>query len=165
MMIDVSKLFVNLDVVLNKRTTLGNILAPYELNNIISKAKKNNWDDDTILEYVNRYIKENVSDFIDNSDFLDANIIVEHDDDVIIAMNLIEQSQRDAEKLFINREDKYPGCWINSIVKALKNLDYYEKDRISVIWDAYYNVNIGKHGKIKGWKELADVLESYYDSL
>jgi len=164
-MIDINKLFVNLDIVLSKRTILSNILAPYELNNIVSKAKKNNWSDDTIIEYVNRYLKENISEFVDNSDFLNASVIVESDDDVVIAMSLMEQSQQDAEKLIITREYKYPGCWLNDITRALKNLNYYEDDRISIIWDAYYNANWKKNSTIKGWVELADVLESYYDTL
>jgi len=164
-MLDISKLFVNLDVVLSKRTTLGQVLAPYEINNIISRAKKNNWSDEAIIEYVYRYLKENISDLVDNSDFLDANVIVESDPNITKAMQLMDQSQQDAEKLILDKEYKYPGCWVTDIANALKKLECPEYSRENLIWDAYYNANWESNADIPGWANLAETLENYYNTL
>lgn len=164
-MININKLFVNLGVVLSKRTTLGQILTPYEIENIISRAKKNNWSDETIIEYVYRYLKENISDLIDNSDFLDANVIVESDPYITKAMQLMDQSQQDAERLILDKEYKYPGCWINDIADALRKLECTESLRENRIWDAYYNVNWESNADIPGWANLAETLENYYNTL
>lgn len=162
---DISKLYINLDVVLSKRATLDKILPTYEIKAIESKAAKNNWSDSTIVEYIYRYLKENIQDTLDASDFLDSSVIIESDPYIIRAMRLMEQSQRDAEKLIIDKEYKYPGCWVNDIAEALRNLECNDRDRELMIWSAYYNTNWEKYGDIPGWAHLADILETYYDTL
>ena len=162
---DISKLYVNLDVVLSKRTTLDKILSPYDIKNIESKIAKNSWSDDTTIAYIYRYLKENIQDTINSSDFLDSNVIVESDPYIARAMRLMDQSQQDAEKLILDKEYKYPGCWVNDIANALKNLKCNDADRELLIWDAYYNIGWEKNKNIEGWANLADTLESYYDTL
>ena len=88
-MIDINNLYVDLDLVLNKRAKLGNLLTPYELEQLKRKFEKNHWDDDTIVASIYRYLKENISDLLDNSDFIDANVIVESDPYIIKAMELM----------------------------------------------------------------------------
>ena len=73
-MIDINNLYVDLDLVLNKRTKLGSLLTPYELEQLKRKFEKNHWDDDTIVANIYRYLKENISDLLDSSDFMDANV-------------------------------------------------------------------------------------------
>jgi len=164
-MIDLSNLYINLDVVLAKRTTLDKILTPYELENIVSKARKNNWSNEAIIEYVYRYLKENMSELVDTSDFLDANVIIESDSNIVKAMQLMDQSQRDAEKLLVDKEYKYPGCWVNDIANALSKLECPDYMFENLVWDAYYNTNWDSNKDIPGWANLADTLENYYNTL
>lgn len=162
---EISNLYVDLGVVLSKRTTLGNILGPHEIAAIESRVKKNHWDDETVVAYVYRYLKENISELVDNSDFMDADVIVESDPYIIKAMQLMEASQRDAEKLLMERTYKYPGCWVNDIANALKGLKCTEEQREHLIWDAYYAANWDINVHIEGWENLSEVLENYYDTL
>lgn len=164
-MIDLNNIFINLDVVLSKRTTLSNILNKQEIKNIKSKAEKNNWSDDATIEYIYRYLKENVSDFVGNSDFLDANVIIESDPYIIKAMQLMDQSQRDAEKLILDKEYKYPGCWVHDIAEALRGLLCNSDMFDTLVWDAYYIHNYSSNVNIPGWEKLQNVLEDYYDTL
>lgn len=164
-MIDINELYVDLDLVLNKRTKLGSLLSPYEISQLKRKAEKNHWDDDTIVANIYRYLKENISDLLDNSDFLDANVIVESDPYIIKAMELMSTSQRHAEVLLVDRDYKYPGCWVNDIANALKGLECKAEDYNILIWDAYFMRNYEVNSKVPGWAHLADVLENYYDTL
>ena len=164
-MIDISKLYIDLDLVLNKRTNLGSLLTPYEMEQFKRKAEKNHWDDDTIVANLYRYIRENISDFLDNSDFLDANVIIESDPYIIKAMELMSMSQRHAEVLLVDREYKYPGCWVNDIADALRKMECKPEDYICLVWDAYFLRNYEENSNIPGWTHLADVLENYYDTL
>lgn len=162
---DISKLYINLDVVLSKRATLDRVLSSREIKAIESKAIKNKWSNETIIAYIQRYLKENIQDLFDNSDFIDSSVIIESDSYIAEAMRLMEQSQMDAEKLIIDREYKYPGCWVNDIANALRNLDYFEKDRDAIVLAAYYNIDWPKYENIKGWVNLAETLEDYYNTL
>ena len=164
-MIDISKLYVDLDLVLSKRTNLGSLLTPYELEQFKRKAEKNHWDDNTIVANLYRHLKENISDFLNNSDFLDANVIIESDPYIIKAMELMATSQKHAEVLLVDKEYKYPGCWVNDIANALKNLECKEEDYVCLVWDAYFMRNYNENKNIPGWVHLADILESYYDTL
>lgn len=164
-MIDINDLYVDLDLVLNKRTKLGCLLSPYEINQLKRKAEKNHWDDDTIIANVYRYLKENISDLLDNSDFLDANVIIEADPYIMKAMELMSTSQRHAEVLLVDKEYKYPGCWVNDIANALKGLECKAEDYTTLVWDAYFMRNYNINSKIPGWAHLADILENYYDTL
>lgn len=164
-MIDINNLYVDLDLVLNKRTRLDNLLTPYELEQLKRKFEKNHWDDNTILESVYRYLKENIADLLDNSDFMDANVIVESDPYIIKAMELMSMSQRHAEVLLVDKAYKYPGCWVNDISNALKKLDCNEEDYNILVWDAYFMRNYEKNSNIPGWEHLVEVLENYYDTL
>lgn len=164
-MININNLYIDLGLVLNKRTKLENILSPLDIDNIKKKAEKNHWDDDTITRYIRNYLKENISELLDNSDFLDAHVIVESDPYIIKAMELMSASQVHAEVLLVDQEYKYPGCWVNEIAEALKNLVCEEVDYNILVWDAYFMRDYKNNSKIPGWKELADVLESYYDTL
>ena len=166
-MLKLEDIYVDLDMVLSKRVTLDRLLNPQELSQLKSKAIKNHYDDATILEAAHRLIKENITDNLDNSDFMDANVILETDPYIIKAMELMQASQRDAEVLLVDKEYRYPGCWVNDIAGALKGLDsdlsFEEKERL--IWDAYYGYNWKKNSEITGWEHLADVLEDYYNTL
>ena len=164
-MIDINDLYIDLDLVLNKRTKLGNLLSPLEIDNIKKKVEKNHWDENLVLNYIYRYLKENISDLLDSSDFLDANVIVESDPYIAKAMELMAISQRHAEVLLVDKEYKYPGCWINDISKALKELECKTEDYNILVWDAYFMRNYSINSKVPGWAHLADVLESYYDTL
>jgi hypothetical protein len=164
-MIDISKLYVDLDIVLNKRTTLDCLFTPQELDQFKKKAEKNHWDDNTIVANLYRELKENIHDYLSNSDFLDANVIVESDPYVIKAMELMSASQRHAEVLLVDKSYKYPGCWVESIAKALRNLQCKEEDYICLVWDAYYMRNFNMNKDIPGWTHLANILEDYYDTL
>lgn len=162
---DINDLYVDLDLVLNKRTKLGNLLSPLEIDNIKKKVEKNHWDENLVLNYIYRYLKENISDLLDSSDFLDANVIVESDPYIAKAMELMAISQRHAEVLLVDKEYKYPGCWVNDISEALKGLECKTEDYNILVWDAYFMRNYSINSKIPGWAHLADVLESYYDTL
>lgn len=164
-MIDISNLYVDLDLVLNKRTKLANLLSPYELEQLKRKFEKNHWDNDTIVANVYRYLKENISDLLDNSDFIDANVIVESDPYIIKAMELMATSQRHAEVLLVDKDYKYPGCWVNDIANALKCLECKEHQYVSLVWDAYFVRNYDINKEIPGWTHLVEVLENYYDTL
>jgi hypothetical protein len=80
-------------------------------------------------------------------------------------MQLMEMSQRDAEVLLIDREYRYPSCWVNDISNALKGLQCNNEVRESLIMDAYYLSNWEQNENIPGWTTLAETLESYYDTL
>lgn len=164
-MIDLNNLYVDLDLVLNKRTKLGTLLAPYEIAKIKSKAEKNHWDDNTIVANIYRYLKDNIKDMLTNEDFLDSSIIIESDPYIIKAMELMALSQRHAEVLLVDKEYKYPGCWVNEIAQALKDLKCRLEDYNLLVWDAYYMKGWDKNKAIPGWTHLADVLENYYDTL
>lgn len=164
-MIDLNNLYINLDVVLSKRATLGNLLTPYEIQTIKSRALKNHWDDSATIAHIYSYLKDNVTDLLDNSDFYDSNIIIESDYNIVKAMQLMEMSQRDAEVLLIDREYRYPSCWVNDISNALKGLQCNIEVRESLIMDAYYLSNWEQNENIPGWTTLAETLESYYDTL
>lgn len=164
-MIDINNLYVDLDLVLNKRARLGNLLTPYELEQLKRKFEKNHWDDDTIVASIHRYLKENISDLLDNSDFMDANVIVESDPYIIRAMELMAMSQHDAEVLLVDREYKYPGCWVNDIANALKGLECEDNQYEYLVWDAYFIRNYDVNKEIPGWEHLVEVLENYYDTL
>jgi hypothetical protein len=164
-MIDINNLYVDLDLVLNKRAKLGDILNPSELNKFKLLAEKNHWDDVTIIANIYRYLKTNISDFLDNSDFIDAQVIVEKDFHTIKAMELMAMSQRHAEVLLVDRELKYPGSWVNEIAQALKGLECEDHQFIVLMWDAYYMRNWDINSKIPGWVHLATVLDNYYDTL
>ena len=164
-MIDINNLYVDLDLVLNKRTRLSNLLTPYELEQLKRKFEKNHWDDDTIVANIHRYLKTNISDFLDNSDFVDAQVIIEKDFHIIKAMELMAMSQRHAEVLLVDREFKYPGSWVNEIAQALKGLECKDEQFIVLMWDAYYMRNWDINSKIPGWEHLATVLDNYYDTL
>jgi len=164
-MIDINNLYVDLDLVLNKRTKLGNLLAPYELEQLKRKFEKNHWDDNTIIANIYRYLKENISDLLDNSDFIDANVIVESDPYIIKAMELMAMSQCHAEVLLVDKEYKYPGCWVNDIAKALKGLECENRQYEHLVWDAYYIRNYDINKEIPGWVHLVEVIENYYDTL
>ena len=112
-----------------------------------------------------RYLKENIADLLDSSDFLDANVIVESDPYIIKAMELMSTSQRHAEVLLVDRDYKYPGCWVNDIANALKGLECKAEDYNILVWDAYFMRNYEINSKVPGWAHLADVLENYYDTL
>lgn len=164
-MIDISKLYIDLDLVLNKRTNLGSLLNPSELEQFKRKAEKNHWDDNTIVANLYRYIRENISDFLDNSDFIDANVIIESDPYIIKAMELMSISQRHAEVLLVDREYKYPGCWVNDIANALRKIECKPEDYNILVWDAYFLKNYEENSNIPGWTNLAEILENYYDTL
>lgn len=164
-MIDINNLYVDLDLVLNKRARLGNLLTPYELEQLKRKFEKNHWDNDTIVASIHRYLKENISDLLDNSDFMDANVIVESDPYIIRAMELMAMSQHDAEVLLVDREYKYPGCWVNDIANALKGLECEDNQYEYLVWDAYFIRNYDINKEIPGWEHLVNVLENYYDTL
>jgi hypothetical protein len=164
-MIDLSKLYVNLDLVLNKRASLGLILSPYEIEQLKRKAEKNHWDDNTIIANIYRYLKENISDFLHDSDFIDANIIIESDPFIIKAMELMSTSQSHAEVLLVDKESKYPGSWVNSIASALKELDCREDQFNLLVWDAYFMKNYEINKNIPGWVHLAETLDDYFDTL
>lgn len=164
-MIDINNLYVDLDLVLNKRTKLGNLLTPYELEQLKRKFEKNHWDDDTIVANIYRYLKENIADLLDNSDFIDANVIVESDPYIIKAMELMSMSQRHAEVLLVDKEYKYPGCWVNDIATALKALDCEDHQYECLVWDAYFIRNYDENKNVPGWAHLVEVLENYYDTL
>jgi hypothetical protein len=164
-MIDINNLYVDLDLVLNKRAKLGDLLNPSELNKFKLLAEKNHWDDDTIVANIHRYLKTNISDFLDNSDFIDAQVIVEKDFHIIKAMELMDMSQKHAEVLLVDRELKYPGSWVNEIAQALKGLVCEDHQFIVLMWDAYYMRNWDINSKIPGWTHLATVLDNYYDTL
>lgn len=164
-MIDINNLYVDLDLVLNKRARLGNLLTPYELEQLKRKFEKNHWDDNTIVASIHRYLKENISDLLDSSDFMDANVIVESDPYIIKAMELMAMSQNDAEVLLVDREYKYPGCWVNDIANALKGLECEDNQYEYLVWDAYFIRNYDVNKEIPGWEHLVNVLEDYYDTL
>lgn len=164
-MMNTNDLHVSLDLVLSKRANLGMLLSPSELGDLARKAEKNHWDDDTIKEYVHRYLKSNITDFLDNSDFMDANVIIESDPYIIKAMELMSASQRHAEVLLVDKEYKYPGCWITDISNALKGLECKAEDYNILVWEAYFMRNYEINSKIPGWTHLADVLEDYYNTL
>lgn len=164
-MIDINNLYVDLDLVLNKRAKLGNLLTPYEMEQLKRKFEKNHWDDDTVVASIHRYLKENIADLLDNSDFIDANIIIESDPYIIKAMELMAMSQRHAEVLLVDREYKYPGCWVNDIANALKGLECEDHQYVSLVWDAYFIRNYDVNKEIPGWTHLVEVLENYYDTL
>ena len=164
-MININDLYVDLDLVLNKRTKLGHLLSPLEIDKISRKAEKNHWSDEVIIEYVHKYLRENISDLLDNSDFLDANVIVEADPYIAKAMELMAVSQRHAMILLVDKEYKYPGCWVNDIANALKDLECKTEDYNILVWDAYFMRNYNINSKVPGWAHLADILESYYDTL
>lgn len=164
-MININDLHVNLDLVLSKRANLGMLLSPSELRDLERKAEKNHWDDNTIKEYVYRYLKSNISDFLDNSDFMDANVVVESDPYIIRAMELMITSQRYADKLLVDRDYRYPGCWINAITEALKGLECKPEDYTILTWDAFFIRNYEINSKIPGWTKLVEVLEDYYNTL
>jgi len=162
---NINDLYVDLDLVLNKRAKLGSLLSPYEIKQLERKAEKNNWDNSTIIASVYKYIKENITDFLENSDFLDASIVVESDPYIIKAMELMNTSQIDAEVLIVDRNYKYPGCWLNTISEALRGLKCKSQDYVLLMWDAYFMRNYEENSKIPGWAHLADTLEDYYNTL
>lgn len=164
-MIDINNLYVDLDLVLNKRAKLSNLLTPYELEQLKRKCEKNHWNDDTIIASIHRYLKENISDLLDNSDFIDANVIIESDPYIIKAMELMAISQRHAEVLLVDKDYKYPGCWVNDITNALKGLECEDYQYESLVWDAYFVRNYDVNKEIPGWTNLVEVLENYYDTL
>lgn len=164
-MIDLNNIHLDLDMVLSKRCSLDKLLNPREIRDIQLMAEKNNWDDNVILDYVYKLIKENITDYLDNSDFLDSNIIIETDPYIIKAMHLMALSQRHAQVLLVEKEYKYPGCWVSDIANALKNLQCKQEDYNILVWDAYYINDYSKNKEIPGWSELVEVLENYYDSL
>lgn len=164
-MIDINKLYVDLDLVLNKRTKLGDLLNPSELNKFKLLAEKNHWDDDTIMANIYRYLKTNISDFLNNSDFVDAQVIIEEDFYNMKAMELMAMSQRHAEILLVDRDYKYPGCWVSDIADALKKLECRDDQFNILAWEAYFMRNWEINSKVPGWTHLAEVLESYYDTL
>ena len=164
-MIDINNLYVDLDLVLNKRTKLSNLLTPYELEQLKDKFEKNHWDDNTIIANIHRYLKENIADLLDNSDFVDANVIIESDPYIIKAMELMAMSQHHAEVLLVDREYKYPGCWVNDIANALKELECEDHQYGCLVWDAYFVRNYDVNKEIPGWAHLVEVLENYYDTL
>jgi len=164
-MIDINNLYVDLDLVLNKRTKLGSLLTPYELEQLKRKFEKNHWDDATIVANIYRYLKENVSDLLDSSDFMDANVIIESDPYIIKAMELMAMSQRHAEVLLVDRDYKYPGCWVNDIANALKGLECEDHQYECLVLDAYFVRNYNVNKEIPGWAHLVEVLENYYDTL
>lgn len=164
-MLKLEDIYVDLDMVLSKRITLGKLLNPIELSQLKSKAIKNHYSDEAILEAAYRLIKENITEYLDNSDFIDANVILETDPYVVKAMQLMQTSQRDAGILLVEKEYKYPGCWVSDIANALRELkcsnDMYE----SLVWDAYYVHDYENNQNVPGWTHLQDVLEDYYDTL
>jgi hypothetical protein len=160
-----NNLYINLDLVLSKRTSLDHVLNPSELKELSKKAEKNRWDEDSIKEYVYRYLKSNITDFLDNSDFMDANVIIESDPYIIKAMELMSASQRHAEVLLVDKEYKYPGCWVDDISNALKGLECKAEDYNILVWEAYFMRNYEINSKIPGWTHLADILEDYYNTL
>ena len=162
---DINDLYVDLDLVLNKRTKLGNLLSPLEIDNIKKKVEKNHWDENLVLNYIYRHLKENISDLLDSSDFLDANVIVESDPYIAKAMELMTIKKRHAEVLLVDKEYKYSGCQIKDISEALKGLECKTEDYNILVWDAYFMRNYNINSKVPGWAHLADVLESYYDTL
>ena len=164
-MLDIDNIHVDLDIVLSKKTTLKQLLNPVELASLKSKAIKNHYDDASIMEAAHRLIKENIADYLDNSDFLDANVILETDPYIIKAMELMQTSQRDAGILLVEKEYKYPGCWVNDIANALRELKCSSDMYNTLVWDAYYVHNYNNNENIPGWKNLQDVLEDYYDTL
>jgi len=164
-MIDINNLYVDLDLVLNKRTKLGDLLTPYELDQLKRKFEKNRSDDNTIVATIYRYLKENIADLLDNSDFIDTNVIVESDPYIIKAMELMAMSQRHAEVLLVDKEYKYPGCWVNDIANALKGLKCKDHQYACLVLDAYFVRNYNVNKEIPGWEHLVEVLENYYDSL
>lgn len=160
-----SDLYISLDLVLSKRAKLGNLLNPAELRDLERRIEKNHWDNEAVIEYVYRQLKSNVAEYLDNSDFTDANVIVESDPYVIKAMELMDASQRYADKLIVDKEYKYPGCWVSTITDALKNLKCKPEDYTSLIWEAFFARNYEVNSKIQGWEELVEVLEDYYNTL
>lgn len=161
---NIKDLHIDLDLVLSKRTSLGSLMTKKEIEAIESKALKNHWDKDTIIEYIYRHIKENITDYLDNCDFLDANVIIESDPYIVKAMQLMDMSQKDAGVLLLDKEYKYPGCWVNAIAEALRSLEcpWWKYDQL--VLEAYYK-NYKDNEHIPGWEHLADVLEDYYDTL
>jgi hypothetical protein len=149
-MIDINNLYVDLDLVLNKRTKLSNLLTPYELEQLKNKFEKNHWDDNIIIANIHRYLKENIADLLDNSDFVDANVTIESDPYIIKAMELMATSQRHAEVLLVDREYKYPGCWVNDIANALKGLECEDHQYACLVWDAYFVRNYDVIRKFQG---------------
>ena len=164
-MINIEDIHVDLDMVLSKRCTLKQLLNPYEIATLKSKAIKNNYDDAAIIEAAYRLIKENIADYLDNSDFMDSNVILETDPYIIKAMELMQTSQRDAGILLVEKEYKYPGCWVNDIANALKGLECSSDMYEHLVWDAYYVHNYETNKNIPGWEKLQNVLEDYYDTL
>ena len=164
-MLQLENIHVDLDMVLSKRTTLKNILNPLELAQLKSRAIKNHYSDEAIIEAAHRLIKENITEYLDNSDFIDANVILETDPYIIKAMELMQASQRDAGILLVEREYKYPGCWVNDIANALRELKCTDDMYNNLVWDAYYVHNYEDNQNIPGWAHLQDVLEDYYDTL
>lgn len=164
-MLNLSNVHVDLDIVLSKSTTLGQLLSPAEIAQLESRAIKNHYDDGTILAAATKLIKENMPEYLSNSDFLDSSVILETDTYIIKAMELMRLSQRDAGILLVERNYKYPGCWVEDITKALKELQCSPEMFSSLVWDAYYMQNYEQNKNIPGWEKLIDVLESYYDTL
>lgn len=164
-MINIDNIHVDLDIVLSKKSTLKQLLNPSELASLKSKAIKNHYDDSSIIEEATRLIKENVTDYLNNSDFLDANVILETDPYIIKAMELMQISQRDAGILLVEKEYKYPGCWVNDIANALRGLQCTDDMFNLLVWDAYYVHNYSNNINIPGWEKLQNVLEDYYDTL
>ena len=160
-----SDLYISLDLVLSKRAKLGNLLSPSELRDLERRAEKNHWDIDTVKEYIYRQFKSNITEYLDNSDFTDANVIVESDPYVIKAMELMDASQRYADKLIVDKEYKYPGCWVSTITEALKGLECKPEDYTLLVWEAFFARNYDINSKIQGWEELVEVLEDYYNTL
>lgn len=164
-MINIEDIHVDLDMVLSKRCTLKQLLSQSEIASLKSKAIKNNYDDNALLEAAYRLIKENVTDYLDNSDFVDANVILESDPYIVKAMELMQTSQRDAGILLVEKEYKYPGCWVNDIANALRGLLCTDDMFNLLVWDAYYVHNYSNNINIPGWEKLQNVLEDYYDTL
>ena len=164
--INLSSVHLDLDIVLSKKCYLEDILTPREIREIERIAEKNSWEKETILDYIYKLIKENITDYLDNSDFLDSIVIIEDDPYTIKAMELMATSQRHAQVLLVDKEYKYPGCWVNDIAEALRNLKCKQEDYNCLVWDAYFIRNYEKNSiEVQGWKELVEVLEDYYDSL
>lgn len=162
---NIGDIHVDLDVVLSKNCTLKQILSPYELAMLKSKAEKNNYSEDAILEAAYRLIRQNITEYLDDSDFMDASLILETDPYIVKAMELMQASQRDAGVLLVEKEYKYPGCWVNDIAEALRGLECPDYQYEHLVWAAYYIQDFQKNKEIPGWEHLQDVLENYYDTL
>lgn len=162
---DLNKIHIDLSLVLYKRGSVKELLSPYELKCLESKIEKNHWDEDTVIEYLHRLLKENITDCLGPEDFLDSNVIIETDPYIVKAMELMNMSQVDAQVLLIEKDYKYPGCWVNDIANALHNLKCNASDYYGLVLDAYYVRNYEQNKEIPGWSNLVEVLENYYDSL